>query len=161
MHSGTSLLHYCVFTELCKRKIPHICWSSKSCTPGLFFYLLHNFLAGDDDNNDGDDKDDDKGNSLHQKADDDAEDFDEGCLIWSRKRNFPLRASLNVRNQMSSLRGRHQSMEKTSPTQNGSSRSHSIQKRQWPKVANHLSCMLLTVDSLDAYLHQNMLLFYL
>ena len=62
---------------------------------------------------------------------------------------------------MSSLRGRHQSPEKTSPTQNGSSRSHSIQKRQWPKVANHLCCTLLTVDSVDACLHQNMLLFYL
>ena len=48
----------------------------------------------------------------------------------------------------------------TSPTQNGSSRSHSIQKRQWPKVANQLCCKLLTVDSLDACLHQNMLLFY-
>ena len=85
--------------------------------------------AGDDDNDDGDDKDDDEGDSFNQKADDDAGDFDEGCLI-SRKRNFPLRASLNVRHQMSSLRGRHQSMEKTSLTQNGSSRSHSIQKRQ-------------------------------
>ena len=41
---------------------------------------------------------------------------------------------------MSRLRGRHQSMEKTSLTQNGSSRSHSIQKSQWPKVANHLCC---------------------
>ena len=92
-----------------------------------------------DDNDDGDDKDDDEGDSFNQKADDDAGDFDEGCLI-SRKRNFPLRASLNVRHQMSSLRGRHQSMEKTSLTQNGSSRSHSIQKRQWPKVANHLCC---------------------
>ena len=45
MHSGTSLLYYCVFTELCKRKILHICCSSTSCTPGLFFYLLHNFLS--------------------------------------------------------------------------------------------------------------------
>ena len=34
----------------------------------------------------------------------------------------------------------------TSPTQNGSSRSHSIQRRQWPKVANHLCCKLLTVS---------------
>ena len=51
---------------------------------------------------------------------------------------------------MSSLRGRHQSMEKTSPTQNDSSRSHSIQKWQWPKVANRLTimcCTLLMVDS--------------
>ena len=45
MHSGTSLLHYCVFTELCKWKILHICSSLKTCTPGLFFYLLHNFLS--------------------------------------------------------------------------------------------------------------------
>ena len=111
-------------------------------------------LAGDDDNDDGDDKDDGGGDSFNQKADDDADDFEEGCLI-SRKKNFPLRASLNVRNQMSSLRGRHQSMEKTSPTQNGPSRSHSIQKRQWPNVANHLCCTLLTVDSLDACLHQS------
>ena len=50
--------------------------------------------------------------------------------LISRKTNFPLRASLSVRNQMSSLRGRHQSMEKTSPTQNASSGSHSIQKVQ-------------------------------
>ena len=48
---------------------------------------------------------------LNQKADDEAEDFDGGFLI-SRKRNCPLRASLNVRNQMSRLRGLHQSMEK-------------------------------------------------
>ena len=88
--------------------------------------IISRYLTGDDDNDDGDDKDDDEGDSSNQKADDDAEDFDEGCLI-SRKRNFQLGASLNVRNQMSSLRGRHQSMEKTSPTQNSSSRSHSIQ----------------------------------
>ena len=57
--------------------------------------IFSRYLAGDDDNDDGDDKDGDDGDSLNQKADDAAEDFDEGCLI-SRKRNFPLGASLNV-----------------------------------------------------------------
>ena len=51
--------------------------------------IISRYLAGDDDNDDGYDKDDDKGGTFNQKADDDVEDFDDGCLI-SRKRNFPL-----------------------------------------------------------------------
>ena len=61
-------------------------------TPERYKKNISRYLARDDDNNDGDDKDDDEGNSWHQKADDDAEDFDEGCLIWFnmiQKKKFP------------------------------------------------------------------------